>query len=403
VMRILSLACFLAITSVTMSEAQAASPYVIDGLRLGSSFTRARNYQCKPSEQFAESTFCRRNDEERGRRGRASSITKLLHDRDGILGYVSREVRPAFYSGDDIANEIKRLSTRFGQVSREVRFPDRDEIRNMRIVIWGELELQTIEQGRLPEVQSPGAQTLLIDHLGDIKRSKRLGLPIYRLKGGPGFLWSAASDEDGRGHLRFLVFDAAALTAPAAAAKTAAPRSPQPETAVTSASSAPVVTTGTLKEAGSPKNEKKRIKAEDRLPQASDYEAALAAEQRRVIAAERLAAEERVKASLAWVRFEADQAAREARERLMWLGGALFVALLGMLALLHRMHRPEQQTWALRRLIELASAALAFIAKARISFDHVYQKALPSTAKLIARGRAVLALSHAHIASHLRS
>jgi hypothetical protein len=82
---------------------------------------------------------------------------------------------------------------------------------------------------------------------------------------------------------------------------------------------------------------------------------------------------------------------------------ALFVSLLGMLALLHRMHRPEQQAWALRRLIELASAVLASIAKARISFDRVYEKALPSLAKLIARTRTVLALSHARIASHLRS
>ena len=56
-------------------------------------------------------------------------------------------------------------------------------------------------------------QDLTVDHLGDVSESLRRGLPVYRLKGGPGYLWSATSDRSGRGHLRFLALDEPALTA----------------------------------------------------------------------------------------------------------------------------------------------------------------------------------------------
>src|SRR5439155_5662858 len=59
---------------------------------------------------------------------------------------------------------------------------------------------------------------LLIDYLGNFRRSAQLGLPIYRLSGGAGYLWSASVDRNDRGHLRLLAIDASELT-PAAATK----------------------------------------------------------------------------------------------------------------------------------------------------------------------------------------
>jgi hypothetical protein len=41
-----------------------------------------------------------------------------------------------------------------------------------------------------------------------------LDLPIYRLNGGAGYVWSASFDEKGTGHLRFLAVDASALSQP---------------------------------------------------------------------------------------------------------------------------------------------------------------------------------------------
>src|SRR5262249_21969734 len=42
----------------------------------------------------------------------------------------------------------------------------------------------------------------LIDYLRDFTRSAKQGLPIYRIDGGPGFIWAASFDQKGRGTLR---------------------------------------------------------------------------------------------------------------------------------------------------------------------------------------------------------
>jgi hypothetical protein len=49
---------------------------------------------------------------------------------------------------------------------------------------------------------------LLIDFLGDVARSANEGLSIYRIDGGPGFLWAASFDQNGRGNLRLSAIDA---------------------------------------------------------------------------------------------------------------------------------------------------------------------------------------------------
>jgi hypothetical protein len=59
----------------------------------------------------------------------------------------------------------------------------------------------------------------LVSFLGDLQRSAKLEVPIYRLIGGPGFLWSANSDREGRGTLRFLAIDASQVV-PANASST---------------------------------------------------------------------------------------------------------------------------------------------------------------------------------------
>src|SRR5262249_38481948 len=59
-----------------------------------------------------------------------------------------------------------------------------------------------------------------IDFIGDFNRSAKEGLPIYRLSGGPGFVWVASFDQKGRGTLRLTAVDASAL------APTTAPKLP---------------------------------------------------------------------------------------------------------------------------------------------------------------------------------
>ncbi len=68
----------------------------------------------------------------------------------------------------------------------------------------------------------------MVSFLGDVQRSARAGIPVYRLAGGAGFLWAASFNQDGRGVLRFLAIDAAKLAPPIIAQN---PPAPQPEPA----------------------------------------------------------------------------------------------------------------------------------------------------------------------------
>ncbi len=55
---------------------------------------------------------------------------------------------------------------------------------------------------------------LLIDFLGNFARSAKAGLPIYRIDGGPGFVWAASFHQTGRGIFRVAAVDASRFLAP---------------------------------------------------------------------------------------------------------------------------------------------------------------------------------------------
>src|SRR5262249_19771385 len=143
---------------------------------------------------------------------RRGSTTSVLHGREGVA-YVNRVIQPAFFSRNDISTRIKRLSEKYGAPTREIRLPGGEDISRAVIVTWGSVQLEKLEPKYLAALASyqMSAYGLLLDHLGDVQRSLRLGLPVYRLQGGPGYVWSAAADRRGRGHLRFLALDGPAL------------------------------------------------------------------------------------------------------------------------------------------------------------------------------------------------
>jgi hypothetical protein len=206
----------------------ATSPYVIDGIALGAQFRPERDYQCKPSIQFADVTWCLRKKPGRASRGSFVSTTSILQAPGGAVAYVNREVEPAFFDSDDFQNEINRLTTRFGERARVMRLPTRAGLPNAVIASWGGVELEQLDDDVVSTLASEGSPPrlgLLVDYLGDLRKSAQLGLPIFRLGGGAGYLWSASSDDSGRGHLRFLEVDASALAPPKASKP---PSTPQP-------------------------------------------------------------------------------------------------------------------------------------------------------------------------------
>jgi hypothetical protein len=196
-----------------MPAAKASSLYVIDGIVLGEQAEPGRDYRCEPAK-LSGFTWCERTRQERTRRGSFSSTMSILSNDGGDAVYVNRVIAPAFFGPNETSSEIARLSTRFGERAREIRLPSREGLPSGVIAVWGELQLQPLDDAALAalDADSSSAQDMLVDPLGDMKRSLELKLPVYRLGGGAGYLWAAAHT-NGRGHLRFLMADPSALVA----------------------------------------------------------------------------------------------------------------------------------------------------------------------------------------------
>jgi len=337
--------------------ATAASPYIVDGIALGASLQGARDYRCDASRLFSEYTWCRHQRQEKGRHASIISTNSVLQDRDGTIAYVSREIRPAFFAESEIEAEIARLSARFGEQARETRPPKQGDFKTAVMALWGSLRLEPLEGKSLQAFESGKAskQGLLVDHLGDIRRSLRLGLPVYRLAGGTGYLWLATAQRGGRGYLRMLAADVDALTAPAEASPSAQPKdvaalaskkvSPAMASGVALAAAdlrpflTPLPTLAAPDELGS-----KSVSRRTNEPQQSMVQRTRADLRRTMLMdAERLAAAEKEKARLAWARFEAEKAAYDSSTRVKWTIGASLLILLAVLGLLQSMTRREEQ------------------------------------------------------------
>jgi hypothetical protein len=188
--------------------------YAIDGLALGANVDPGRpafrGYQCSPSEQFAEFTRCERTARDPRRPGATSS---LLYGHDGKAQYVNYSASALLFDRNGVQNEIGRLSKKFGERAREIRLPQREGLPNAVIASWGKIELQLLEADAMAILASGESprKGLLIDYLGNLRRSAQLGLPVFSLTGGAGYVLSASIDRYGRGHVRFIAADPSAL------------------------------------------------------------------------------------------------------------------------------------------------------------------------------------------------
>jgi hypothetical protein len=196
------------------------SPYTVDGLVLGARVDAQsqtyRGYQCSPSEQFPEFTRCQRTQRQQGGWGRRSfdSTSSILHGGDGKAVYINHYLGPWTFDRNEIQTEITRLSGKFGERAREMRSPQREGAPFGIIASWGQVQLEPLDGDAVAIVASGESphKGFLIDYLGDLRRSAQLGLPIYSIHGGAGYLWSASADRNARGHIRYLTIDASALS-----------------------------------------------------------------------------------------------------------------------------------------------------------------------------------------------
>jgi hypothetical protein len=223
------------VQNFSQSGSDQSSSYVVDGLALGGQVQFGsqayQRYQCGPSDKFPGFTWCH---EEHTTKERGNEIThshSILHSQNGTAFYVNSYLEPAYFSRNDIQNEINRLSAKIGQQPRIIQMPQRQGLPNAIMAIWGAIRLEPLGPDEVSVVASGGSRPgLLVSFLGDLQRSAKASVPVYRLSGGAGFLWVATYKPNGQGVLRYLAMDASKIVPEVASNQSSPtqPRSPTP-------------------------------------------------------------------------------------------------------------------------------------------------------------------------------
>jgi hypothetical protein len=211
--RIAVLACV-----VLCGHAVAEPKYAVDGLVLGTqlNFQGASygEYGCSPSDQFDGLTWCQKTP-----RIKSDTTTySLLHSREGTILYINRAQELALLNAKKAEEDIQRFSSNIGEFPRVMKMPHRNGFPDGIIAVWGKVTLEQLDQEsiKLLADRKRLKKGLLIDFLGNFVRSAKAGLPIYRIDGGPGFVWAASFDQKGHGILRLGAVDASKFLLPLA-------------------------------------------------------------------------------------------------------------------------------------------------------------------------------------------
>jgi predicted aspartyl protease len=191
-------------------------PYPIEGVGLGDILTQKPLYaslKCSPSEVFRAATWCERSRQERTTNKVYTDTIAFLHSDDGRAYYAARVIEPAFFSGNEINEEIARLSRVYGQQARLLTLPARPGLPAATIAAWGNVRLDPLDDANVRLLASGVSPKngFIVDFLGDFKRSAQEGLPIYTFSGGPGMIWDANVDDQGKGVLRISALDSTNL------------------------------------------------------------------------------------------------------------------------------------------------------------------------------------------------
>ena len=195
------------LVEISQPSSVAASPYIVDGVALGGRFkSRNQAYQCRPSDKFSGFIWC--HEEHTTPDNQVMRSHSILQSQDGTAYYVNSYFQPAFFDPSNIQNEIDRMSFEFGEQARIIQMSQREGFPSAVMAIWGAIQLEPLKPDEISILTSGGNPSgILVSFLGDEERSAKAGVPVYRVGGGPGFLWVANFDRDGRGALQYLAID----------------------------------------------------------------------------------------------------------------------------------------------------------------------------------------------------
>jgi hypothetical protein len=225
--------------------------YTVNGLALGarvqSGSAAYKAYDCNRSELFKGFTWCHRNSTEKKSGSKINSSYSVLHSADGAVVYTNQSSEPSSFTSKEVKAEIQSLTQKYGAQPRILNMPRKPEFAEGVIAVWGDVALEPLDAASISVLatgKSPG-KGLLLDFIGNLRRSAQVGLPVYRLAGGPGFVWSASYGKKGGGAVRSAAVDASAFSpSPAGRAPvdSAAPvASPAPAPAASPVPSSPPV------------------------------------------------------------------------------------------------------------------------------------------------------------------
>ena len=187
------------------------SPYTVAGITLGQSAQldspTFQGFQCSPSTQLPGLTQCNRTNNGNGNQGQITDT--LAHTPDMVVAFLRRSLERATFQGNEAYEEIERISKRYGP-ARTIPMPSAPGLPAGVIAVWGTLSLELLDS-KQPNVAALVRSRIAVDHLGDASRTVSLGLPLYRINSGKGFVWTATWDATGSGKLRFSAIDADAI------------------------------------------------------------------------------------------------------------------------------------------------------------------------------------------------
>jgi TolA-binding protein len=198
---------------LSVITAAKCGPYVVDGLTLGQkipfSGAKYKLYKCDPSTDFDGLTWCQREEPKVTSAGKGLFSSTIMHAEDGTALYLMANLAPVSISRSTAQKEIEELSKEVNENPAKVEWA-RPGMPDSVIAVWGKIELNALTRSEVEKIANgePLARRgILVDTLGDLERSAKRKLPVYRIVGGAGYLYAASFDASGRGHRHYVAID----------------------------------------------------------------------------------------------------------------------------------------------------------------------------------------------------
>lgn len=190
-----------------------AAEYVVDGFELGRPIppgdANYASYDCKTSADYDGAVMCSKSESKKGQAGRLLVSSTLVHAEDGPTWLESVHVAPVKLSQRALEKEIKDLTRVIGAEPRTVDWePGYTPELKAVIATWGDVELEEVY---FPVPEDIGRAGGYIDLIGDPAVSLEKFLPVYRVKGGAGYIYAANFNASGIGDRYYVAVNAAEL------------------------------------------------------------------------------------------------------------------------------------------------------------------------------------------------